>query len=69
MGVWGFYAGHGNATTVGNIIQDAGYWDDAVGVGITFATIGILCGIILGMVLINYGAKRDIRKNDLRRDA
>ncbi|MFR3762966.1 MAG: sodium/glutamate symporter, partial [[Clostridium] symbiosum] len=48
MGVWGFYAGHGNATTVGNIIQDAGYWDDAVGVGVTFATIGILCGIILG---------------------
>ena len=58
MGVWGFYAGHGNATTVGNIIQDAGYWDDAVGVGVTFATIGILCGIILGMVLINYGAKK-----------
>ena len=50
----------GTATpqTVGNIIQDAGYWDDAVGVGVTFATIGILCGIILGMVLINYGAKK-----------
>lgn len=58
MGVWGFYAGHGNATTVGNIIKDAGFWDDAVGVGVTFATIGILCGIILGMVLINYGAKK-----------
>ena len=50
MGVWGFYAGHGNATTVGNIIQDAGLWNDAVGVGVTFATIGILCGVILGMV-------------------
>lgn len=58
MGVWGFYAGHGNATTVGNIIQDAGLWDDAVGVGVTFSTIGILCGIILGMVIINFGAKR-----------
>ena len=32
MGVWGFYAGHGNATTVGNIIQDAGLWNAAVGV-------------------------------------
>lgn len=60
MGVWGFYAGHGNATTVGNIIQDAGLWDDAVGVGVTFATIGILCGVILGMVIINMGAKRGL---------
>lgn len=60
MGVWGFYAGHGNATTVGNIIQDAGLWDDAVGVGVTFATIGILCGVILGMIIINYGAKRGL---------
>lgn len=58
MGVWGFYAGHGNATTVGTIIQQAGYWDDAVGVGVTFATIGILSGIIIGMILINYGARR-----------
>lgn len=60
MGVWGFYAGHGNATTVGNIIKDAGFWDDAVGVGVTFATIGILCGVILGMVIINIGAKRGL---------
>ena len=60
MGVWGFYAGHGNATTVGNIIQDAGLWDDAVGVGVTFATIGILCGIIIGMVIINIGAKKGL---------
>lgn len=58
MGVWGFYAGHGNATTVGNIIQDAGYWNDAIGVGVTFATIGILCGIIGGMIIINYGARK-----------
>lgn len=60
MGVWGFYAGHGNATTVGNIIQDANLWDDAVGVGVTFATIGILCGVILGMIIINYGAKKGL---------
>lgn len=45
---------------MGNIIQDAGLWDDAVGVGVTFATIGILCGVILGMIIINYGAKRGL---------
>lgn len=60
MGVWGFYAGHGNATTVGSIIQEAGLWNDAIGVGVTFATIGILCGVIVGMILINYGAKKGL---------
>ncbi len=60
MGVWGFYAGHGNATTVGNIIQEGGFWNDAVGVGVTFATIGILSGIIIGMILINWGARRGL---------
>jgi ESS family glutamate:Na+ symporter len=60
MGVWGFYAGHGNATTVGNIIKEAGYWNDAVGVGVTFATIGIICGIVGGMILINIGAKKGL---------
>lgn len=58
MPVWGFYAGHGNATTVGSIIQEAGFWNDAVAVGVTFATIGILSGIVGGMVLINVGAKK-----------
>lgn len=58
MPVWGFYGGHGNAATVGVIIQEAGYWNDAVSVGITFATIGILSGVIGGMILINYGAKK-----------
>ena len=60
MGVWGFYAGHGNATTVGTIIKDAGYWDDAIGVGVTFATIGIVAGIVIGMILINYGARKGL---------
>ena len=60
MGVWGFYAGHGNATTVGNIMQDAGLWDDAVGVGVTFATMGMLCGVIRGMIIINIGAKKGL---------
>lgn len=58
MGVWGFYAGHGNATTVGTVIKDAGYWNDAIGVGVTFATIGIITGIVVGMILINYGTRK-----------
>lgn len=58
MPVWGFYGGHGNATTVGVMIQEAGFWNDAVSVGVTFATIGILSGVCGGMILINYGAKK-----------
>lgn len=62
MPVWGFYAGHGNAATVGTIMQDAGFWTDAVAVGVTFATIGILAGIVGGMILINIGAKKGYTK-------
>lgn len=58
MPVWGFYAGHGNAATVGSIIEEAGFWNDAIAVGVTFATVGILAGIIGGMILINIGAKK-----------
>ena len=60
MGVWGFYAGHGNATTVGTIMQEAGYWSDAVGVGVTFATLGMLSGVVGGMILVNIGAKKGL---------
>lgn len=58
MPVWGFYGGHGNAATVGVIIEEAGIWEEAVSVGVTFATVGILSGVIGGMILINYGARK-----------
>lgn len=65
MPVWGFYGGHGNAATVGVIMEEAGLWDLGVDVGVTFATIGILCGVIGGMILINMGVKRKLTKSEM----
>lgn len=33
-------------------------WDEATSIGQTFATIGLLCGIIIGVVLVNIGARK-----------
>ncbi|MBX9033639.1 sodium/glutamate symporter [Gordonibacter massiliensis (ex Traore et al. 2017)] len=53
----GFAGGHGTAAAVGSVLSEAG-WDDGVTVGQTFATIGLLGGIVFGVVLLNIGARR-----------
>ncbi|RVU54281.1 sodium/glutamate symporter [Anaerosphaera multitolerans] len=55
--VYGFYGGHGMANAAGIIFEEAGYWSDGIGAGMTFATIGIICGVVFGMVLINKGIR------------
>lgn len=53
----GFVGGHGTAAAIGSVLSDAG-WKEAISVGQTFATIGLLGGIILGVVLINIGTRK-----------
>jgi ESS family glutamate:Na+ symporter len=53
----GFAGGHGTATVVGNVLEAHG-WAGATSVGYTFATIGLLAGILGGMVLIHLGTRR-----------
>lgn len=53
----GFVGGHGTAAAIGGVLADAG-WPDASTIGQTFATVGLLGGILLGVVLINVGARR-----------
>lgn len=53
----GFVGGHGTAAAIGGVLADAG-WPDALTIGQTFATVGLLGGILLGVVLINVGARR-----------
>lgn len=53
----GFVGGHGTAAAIGNVLESNG-WVDAVSVGQTFATIGILSGLIGGVFLINTGVKK-----------
>lgn len=53
----GFYGGHGTAAAVGKSLADLGV-PDMADLGNTFATIGIVGGIITGMLIINWGTRR-----------
>lgn len=53
----GFVGGHGTAAAIGSVFQENG-WEDATSIGQTFATIGLLGGIISGVVIINIAASK-----------
>lgn len=53
----GFMGGHGTAAAIGSVLVENG-WQDAVSIGQTFATVGLLGGILGGVALINIGARR-----------
>ncbi len=53
----GFVGGHGTAAAIGDVLAENG-WADAVSIGQTFATIGLLGGTAIGIVLVNIGAKK-----------
>lgn len=52
----GFLGGHGTAAAVGNTFAQYG-WEEAADVGMTFATVGILLGILGGLALIKFAAR------------
>lgn len=54
----GFVGGHGYAAAIGGTLQDVGGWDEAITIGQTFATLGLLGGILGGLVLINIGTRK-----------
>lgn len=60
----GFAGGHSTAGTVGNILKERGveYWELSQGIATTMATIGLLIGIFLGIVLININKKNISQK-------
>ncbi len=54
----GFMGGHGYAVTVGEIYVVNNGFEDALDVGITFATFGLLLGVFIGVFLINIGVRK-----------
>lgn len=56
----GFNGGHGTAGALGNILQENGatHWAVAQGVATTYATIGLIGGMLLGIFFINRAAKK-----------
>lgn len=58
----GFEGGHG---TVGGMSQafTANGWSEGIALGYTIATMGMVLGIVLGMVLVNWAYRRGIIKS------
>lgn len=53
----GFCGGHGYASTIGTALNNLLGREDCVIIGQTFATMGLLTGIFLGVACINYGTR------------
>ncbi len=53
----GFCGGHGYASTIGTALNGLLGREDCVVIGQTFATMGLLVGIFLGVACINYGTR------------
>lgn len=66
--VLGFYGGHSMAIAGGTIFDDAGYMASGSQVGATFATIGLLTGVICGMIEINKAAQKGVTKVKMKRE-
>lgn len=55
----GFVGGHGTAGTLGNMLSELNlpYWQTSQGVATTTATFGIVGGILIGIMMINWAAR------------
>lgn len=55
----GFVGGHGTAGTLGNMLSalNLPYWQTSQGVAVTTATFGIVGGILIGIMMINWAAR------------
>lgn len=55
----GFYGGHGTAAAVGAAFESLG-WEEALALGMTSATVGIVGGIVGGVALINWATRKGL---------
>ncbi len=54
----GFIGGHGAAAAFGGAFKELINWDEALPIAQTFATIGLLIGVIGGVIYINFATSR-----------
>lgn len=57
----GFYGGYGYAGAIGGTLENYGV-DSGSGIGATFATIGMIVGIVFGMLNINIASRKGYLK-------
>lgn len=57
---YGFNGGHGMAASLGSALKDFGNanWQSAQDMGMTTSTVGLVGGLIIGVILINYAIKK-----------
>lgn len=53
----GFYGGHGTAAAMGATFDGMG-WPDALSLGMTTATVGVVLGVICGVIFIKMATKK-----------
>jgi ESS family glutamate:Na+ symporter len=53
----GFYGGHGTAAAIGGAFKNMG-WDDAMSLGMTTATVGVVLAIVGGLFIIKHAARK-----------
>ncbi|WOV88162.1 sodium/glutamate symporter [Sporosarcina oncorhynchi] len=60
----GYAGGHGTAGVIGSMLQSMNqpYWEVAQGVTTTTATVGLISGILVGILLINIAARKGYTK-------
>ncbi len=58
----GFVGGHGYAASIGGALNNLLGREDAIYIGQTFATIGLLVGLFLGILYINYATRKGATK-------
>ena len=54
----GFFGGHGYGTSLMGSVQLVNGWDEAITMAQTFATIGILLSVIVGVLYVNIGVRK-----------
>ena len=57
----GFQGGHGTVGGMAEVFRSF-HWEDGIALGYTVATCGMLVGIVMGMVLVNWALKKGIVK-------
>lgn len=58
MGVSAYFGGHGSAGSYATVFEDLGYGTDYMSIGMVMATIGLICAVIVGMIIVNYGVRK-----------
>jgi len=58
MGFAAYYGGHGTVATYASVYESLGKGTDYMGIGMIMATLGLLCAILVGMVMVNIGVRK-----------